>query len=433
MQSVQNGFSLFFFTFLFPFFTFHSKITNFAPANIIIRYMNKRKSISHLISTATLAVVVGILSSCGGEKFHVEGNITDADEAVLYFENMSLSGPVVLDSLKLKADGHFHFAHQATDAPEFYRLRIGNQLINLSIDSTETVTIKAAAATMGSQYTVEGSDDCEKIKELTLLQMQLQKDLQTVARDPSLGISVVGDSLDKVMSAYKEKVKREYIYQAPMRPYAYFALFQTVTVGGGQGALIFNPRASEEDIRTYAAVATSWDTYYPHSERGQNLHNIAIEAMKDQRIIHNRQNSVLEIDMSKVDVTNSVDIELPDSKGQIRRLSDLKGKVVILDFCLYSVDGATERIMALREVYNKYHAQGLEIYQIGYDGNEHFWKTQTAALPWTCVYDGDLNSLNLMRYNVMTLPTFFLVQRDNTIHKRDAQIVDLDKEIRSLL
>ena len=38
-----------------------------------------------------------------------------------------------------------------------------------------------------------------------------------------------------------------------------------------------------------------------------------------------------------------------------------------------------KRIMMLRELYNKYHAQGFEIYQVSLDEDEHFWKTRTAA------------------------------------------------------
>ncbi len=391
-----------------------------------------KKMINYLMTMAAATATAIVFSACSGGKYQVEGTITEAEDSVLYFEHMSLSGPVVLASTTLKSDGAFSFSQQAADAPEFYRLRIANRIINLAADSAETVTVKASYPTMGSQYTVEGSDDCEKIKELTLLQMQLQSRIQSIVRDPKLNLEAVGKEVDAVVAEYKDNVKRNYIFAEPMKAYAYFALFQTVYLGGGQTALIFNPRASEDDTKVYAAVATSWDTYYPGAERGENLHNIAIQSMKDQRIIRNRQNQA--IDLSQVDVSNTVDIVLPDNKGKTVRLSDLKGKVVLLDFHIFGADDSTERIMALREIYNKYHGQGLEIFQVGYDANEHFWKTQTAALPWTCVYDADgLNSLNLMRYNVMSIPTYFLLKRDNTVHMRDVQIKDLDKEIRSLL
>ena len=90
--------------------------------------------------------------------------------------------------------------------------------------------------------------------------------------------------------------------------------------------------------------------------------------------------------------------------------------------------------MQLRDLYNKYHAQGFEIFQVSLDPDEHFWKTSTSALPWICVRDErGLDSPYLTSYNVQALPTFFLVNRNNALHKRDAQIKDLEAEIRSLL
>ena len=90
--------------------------------------------------------------------------------------------------------------------------------------------------------------------------------------------------------------------------------------------------------------------------------------------------------------------------------------------------------MQMREIYNKYHGRGLEIYQISLDPDEHFWKTQTAALPWISVRDRDgLQSRNLALYNIQSIPTFFLIGRDNTLKKRDAQISNLDAEIEALL
>ena len=93
---------------------------------------------------------------------------------MLYFENVGLEGINVLDSVKLSDEGDFSFRQEAPDAPEFYRLRIADQIINVSIDSTETVQIKGSYPNMASDYTVSGSENCEKIKELALRQMDLQ-------------------------------------------------------------------------------------------------------------------------------------------------------------------------------------------------------------------------------------------------------------------
>lgn len=388
-------------------------------------------NISKTLSALAVSLMMLGAVSCSNKKFEVSGNITDAKDSLLYFENMSLNGAVVVDSTKLDADGNFSFAVDAPSTPEFYRLRIAGQIINVAADSTEHVTIKAAYPTMASQYEVLGSDECSKIKELAIGQMALQASINNIVRNTNLNDDVMRDSIRVILAQYKEGVKNNYIFKEPMKAYAYFALFQTIALGY-ENVLVFNPRSNEDDVKVFAAVATSWDTYYPKAERGLNLHNIAIEGLKNIRIMKAEQQQT--VDPSKVEYTGVIDIALPDNKGNIRKLSSLKGKVVMLDFHLFATKESTARIMQLRELYNKYHAQGFEIYQVSIDPDEHFWKTSVAALPWICVHSDDgLNAAELGMYNVRDIPTYFLIDKNNVLQKRDVQIKDIDAEIKALL
>lgn len=381
------------------------------------------------ITRCLVAVLTAlIITSCSGDRFHIEGNISNAKDSTLYLEHMGLNGPEVKDSVKLDTEGAFTFSGDGVEAPEFYRLRIARSIINVSIDSTETVNIKASYPTMATQYEVEGSENCKKIKELATLQIQLLTQARAIDRSETLGVQQTEDSINAIVERYKDYVRTNYIYKEPQKAYAYFALFQTLG-----NRLIFNPRESDDDIRCFAAVATSWDTFYPGSERGENLHNIAIEGIKTIRIKQQKAAGSV-IDPSQIEVTNIIDVPLTDNKGRQRSLKELTGKVVILDFHAFSAPGSTQRIMTLRDLYNKYHSRGLEIYQVSVDPDEHFWKTQTAALPWINVHDEDaLNSQYLTRYNVQQVPTFFLIDKNNSLYKRDAQIKDLENEIEGLL
>lgn len=380
---------------------------------------------------AALVMVALSLASCTGKKFQVSGVISDAPDSLLLFENMSLNGPVVVDSVRLGADGSFSFEGEAPTAPEFYRLRIARQIINVAVDSTEHVTVKASYPTMTGSYEVEGSTECSKIRELALMQLNLQAQVNAVVQNPNVSYEKEADSVRTILEAYKYKVKNDYIFKEPWRAYAYFALFQTITLGQQVG-LIFDPQSKKEDVQAYAAVATSWDTYHPGSERGTNLHNIAIEGMKNVRILQAEQNQT--IDASKINNSGVIEVALPDRNGKTCKLTSLKGKVVLLDFHLFASKGSTERIMHLRDLYNKYHAQGFEIYQVSLDPDEHFWKESVAALPWICVRDANsTGSVYLTQYNVQSLPTFFTIDRNNVLQKRDAQIQDLDAEIKSLI
>lgn len=392
--------------------------------------MNTR--LFHKVITLALAVAaMAGVTSCNEKKFHIDGTITGAADSTLYFENMSLDGAVKIDSAKLSEDGTFAFEGTAPTAPEFYRLRIAGQFINIAVDSTETINIKAQYPQMATQYEVSGSEDCQRIKELSLMQSSLQAQINAIARNPELGAQAVADSVSRIVEAYKTRVKTEYIFKAPMKASSYFALFQTI-YAGGQPVLLFNPRTSEQDIKVFGAVATSWDTFYPNEKRGENLHNIAIEGMKDVRYLRSQQQAE-EIEASKVNTSGILDFTLTDNTGAARSLSSLKGNVVLLDFHLFADQNSMKRIMSLRELYNKYHAQGFQIYQVAIDGDEHFWKTQTAALPWISTRVDDNTSSVLQMYNVQQVPTFFLLDRSCNVVKRDAQIKDIDAEIKALL
>lgn len=198
--------------------------------------------ISKLYPALALVTAAMALASCNNRKFHIDGTITEATDSMLYLENLSLDGPVAIDSAKLDKDGHFAFEETAMDSvsPEFYRLRIANQTINLSIDSTETVNVKAAYPTMSYDYTVEGSDNCNTIKELALKQMNLQGLVNNIARNPRIGVDSANIAVYKAIEAYKNDVKRNYIFKAPMKASSYYALFQTILLGNGNN-LIFNP------------------------------------------------------------------------------------------------------------------------------------------------------------------------------------------------
>lgn len=383
-----------------------------------------KRNIKGIFSLTLLVVGLVLLGSCSGEQFHVTGSVANAKDSMLYFEHNGLDGFSTIDSVKLDDKGAFSFVGDKVDNPEFYRLRIAGQIINIAIDSTETVDVNATFPQMATDYTVKGSYENEKIKELALKQINLQARCQSIlAERPE-----IADSIIKVMlSNYKQDVTRNYIYKEPMRAYSYFALFQYIVIGN-QAQLIFNPAQDMNDNKVFGAVATSWDTYYPGSERTQNLHNITIKGMKDERIVK-AQSKPVELEAKELGV---VDLPLRDNKGVERHLTDLKGKVVLLDFHVFSAEGSTEYIMKMRDLYDKYHDRGLEIYMVSLDENSHFWREQVANLPWINVYD-DTGISQAYTAPAQALPIIYLIDRDNNVVKNPSQIKNLDEEIAKLL
>ena len=143
---------------------------------------------------------------------------------------------------------------------------------------------------------------------------------------------------------------------------------------------------------------------------------------------------VLNIDGEKVRELGIIDMTFPDINGIPRTLSDLKGKVVLLDFTAFSLEGSQERTLLLRELYNKYHASGFEIYQVSFDPDRHFWTQRCENLPWVCVYaEEGLDSDMLTLYRVQELPSYFLIDRNCDLQSRMETTSDIRKAIESLL
>lgn len=377
---------------------------------------------------ASLAVLA--LCACNSKpKFNIEGEVSGADGKMIYFESSGLGSIVPLDSTKLKGDGTFEFSGERPESPEFYRLRIGDQIINLSIDSTETISVKAQLGTFSTNYTVAGSPNCSKIKELTLKQIRLQNAVDSLAKAVQGGRltnDIYEARVDELVKRYKDEVKFNYIFAHPDATYSYFALFQKLN-----NYLIFDPMNSKEDIKCFGAVATSLDIKYPNSERSKNLYNIVIKGMRNT---HAPQQKVLELPQNKVQEAGVIEISLRDLRGNIQRLTSLKGKVVLLDFTVYQSAVGAPHNLKLRDLYNKYAAKGFQIYQVSLDADEHFWKTSADNLPWICVRDENgINSTVASLYNVQKVPYFYLINRNNELKAKSDNVKDLEAAIKALL
>ena len=375
-----------------------------------------------------MAALTMLATACKdkGEQFEINGRIAEADGKTLYFEAVTLNGIEALDSTRLDEDGQFCFQGTRPFNPEFYRLRIDRQIVNLSVDSTETIHVEAELPDMGTDYEVEGSGNCQTLKEINNKLIALQQSIKDITNDKALTLGEQERLVHEKINLYKNEMKMHYIMENPASAPAYFALFQTVN-----GSLIFNPISNPDDIKFVGAVATAWDANYPGTSRTENLHNIAIQGMKNTK--RPTPVSLEDIEPGKISAAGIIDIELPDIHGKNRKLSDIRNKVVLLDFTAYSLPSSQERIMQMRGLYDKYSSLDFDIYQVSIDPDEHYWKTACEHLPWTCVYEsrGEASGY-LGSYLVRRLPTYFLINRHGDLVARDEQIDDLEKAIREL-
>ncbi len=388
------------------------------------------KTLLTRIKILPLATLLATLFSCTPEPhFTIEGEVKDGEGKMLYFSHIGINGTQKKDSTVLGKKGTFSFKSPRPECYDFYALRLqgAGRRITIAIDSTETVKITTTASHFADSCTIEGSPESLRIKEIVRLEESLQQQVNALIKNSTPAIGETRTTIYNLIGEFKKNIFSQYIAPAPHKASAYYALFMRIN-----GEPIFAPTSNRFDSRCFAAVANSLHIAHPHATRAIHLYNIATKGLTATRPTAPRD--TIDIDSERIEKIGLYDIKLPDVKGDTVSLRSLKGKVVLLDFTIYSIAGISSRNVGLREIYEKYHDKGFEVYQVSFDRNENFWSNSADNLPWICVRDeAGQESKNLLLYNLRELPTFYLINKNNEIVYRDNQVKELEKTIEELL
>lgn len=369
--------------------------------------------------------LIGLAACNSGNKFHIDGIVDGGEGEIIYLEHTGLLKTTTLDSAKINAKGEFSFSANRPAYPDFYRLSLDNKQVYFAIDSTETIEINSTFDNFGSDYKISGSQSNEDILKLRQSVLKIQQKANEFVRGMNpVKAEQLKAEIFTLIEAHKT-MARPIILKDPKSTAAYFAIYQKVN-----NTYIFSPY-NKEDKPYCAAVATAFQAYMPEYERTKNVYGLVMDAIKAER--EARSNELMN-EMVANSSTGYIDIELPDKNGQVKKLSELVGQVVLIDFSAYQTRESVQYTFALRELYNNYHEKGFEIYQISLDRNQAIWEQSIANIPWVCVRDIEgPNTVYAGTYNISSIPTYFLMNRKGEIIGRDFDLNSLKREIEKSL
>lgn len=314
------------------------------------------------------------IANQSSSKKEVTGVISNAANIRVFFEKSSVSNTnSVIGYSEVASDGSFAIPYDKQLESGLYRLRIGNKKAFIPIDGTESgIKINADLNTLDRyNFTVEGSPAATEA-------------LGTIGKLVNRQIDAVG--VQNEIRTYKSSMAGAMVSFLAMNN-AQFIDFQKEVVGRLE---------AEHGTKPVVGEFKSWVTNLEQQKAAANAGPIAIG-------------------------TDAPDISLSDPYGKTYTLSDLKGKVVLLDFWASWCGPCRRENPSVVKMYDKYNGQGFEVFSVSLDRENQKQRWVDAInkdnLKWP-YHVSDLKfwqSAPARVYGVRSIPRTFLIDREGKI------------------
>jgi len=128
-----------------------------------------------------------------------------------------------------------------------------------------------------------------------------------------------------------------------------------------------------------------------------------------------------------------VDFAMKNKDGEVVKLSDYEGNLVLLDFWASWCMPCIKEMPTLKEAYKTYQNQGFEIIGISEDESKAVWEKAIAKfeLDWVNLWDEAGNEADpYLIYNISGIPDNFLINSDGIIIARGLRGEDLKQVVK---
>lgn len=354
-----------------------------------------------------------ILAGCRSKNsFTINGVIDEPKSKILFLKIVNVNTPLLIDSSEISKNGRFNFKIEASE-PEFYQLGFSDSdFITLLAEPRERINLHLNGNNLSMDYTVSGSEGSAKVRMLDLRLAttkskldSLRKLYNAVIQEPDFETTgpVIASYFDSLLKDIRKK-NIAFIIENTTSMASIKALYQRIDENT---YVLYDPR----DLQYLKIVSDSLGRYHPES---RNVRALAEDVKRElNRMYSNKIQNI-----AKNSPETRLDPNLPDINGNRIALSSLKGKVVLLTFWSVESKECIADNLQLMEIYRAYKNKGFEIYQINIDEDEEKWKREVRfdELPWINTREDDpANPLNAILYNIKTLPSNYLYDRDGTI------------------